>query len=161
MTEAIQQARSALDAGEFPVGCVITLDNTIVATGARIHTTRHATNETDHAEITALRTFSADYPDSNRDKAVLYCTLEPCLMCFAAIILAGISTIVYAYEDAMGGGTGCDLSSLPPLYSRARPKIVSGILRDKSLSLFKQFFENPDNRYWKDSYLEKYTLEAI
>ena len=47
----------------------------------------------------------------------IFCTMEPCLMCLGAIMLSGIRKIVYAYEDVMGGGTGCDLSGLKPLYS--------------------------------------------
>lgn len=79
-------------------------------------------------------------------------------MCFSAIILAGIKKIVYAYEDPMGGGTGCDLSSLTPLYRDAKVQVVSGVLREKSLDLFYKFFNKETNLYWKNSFLEAYTL---
>lgn len=79
-------------------------------------------------------------------------------MCYSAIMLAGIGRIVYAYEDAMGGGTSCRLDSLPPLYGQRKPVIIPGVLRKESLALFKSFFSNPDNGYWKDSLLEKYTM---
>ncbi|MCP4721895.1 MAG: nucleoside deaminase, partial [Desulfobacteraceae bacterium] len=92
-------------------------------------------------------------------ESVLFCTMEPCLMCFAAIILAGIKKIVYAFEDPMGGGTGCDLSLMPPLYKEAKVEVVSGVLREKSLDLFYDFFNKETNLYWKDSFLEAYTRE--
>lgn len=79
-------------------------------------------------------------------------------MCFGAILIAGIGTVVWAYEDAMGGGTGCDRSSLPPLYRDRRITIVPRVLRHRSLALFKDFFLNPSNGYWAGSLLADYTL---
>jgi tRNA(adenine34) deaminase len=90
------------------------------------------------------------------ERCVLYATMEPCLMCFGAIVLSGIKTVVYAFEDPMGGGTACDLSSLPPLYRNCRVRIKKGVCRQKSLDLFFDFFNKKDNQYWKDSLLEQY-----
>ena len=61
-------------------------------------------------------------------------------MCFSAIMLSGIGRIVYAYEDVMGGGTGCDRSTLAPLYRNAPLTVVAGVLRERSLVLFQRFF---------------------
>lgn len=79
-------------------------------------------------------------------------------MCFSAILLSGIGRIVYAYEDVMGGGTGCDRSGLPPLYRNAKLTVISGVLRINSLLLFKRFFADSANPYWADSLLSRYTL---
>jgi tRNA(adenine34) deaminase len=117
-------------------------------------------NEIDHAEIIALKELSGIVTLSERKDVVLYSTMEPCLMCFAAIMLSGIRHVVYAYEDAMGGGTACNRKALPPLYSSAEMTLVKGIMRQESLDLFKRFFLLPHNRYWKGSYLEQYTLES-
>ena len=87
--------------------------------------------------------------------------MEPCLMCFGALLIAGIGEIVYAYEDVMGGGTHCDLSQLPKLYSSNPASIVPGIMRAESLALFKTFFSSPDNAYWKNSQLAAYTLAQL
>lgn len=160
MAIAIDQAKTAFDAGEFPVGCIIVYSGEVIASGFRKNTNEDDLNEVDHAEILALRELSRLKQPVDRKKAVLFCTLEPCLMCYSAIILSGIGTIVYAYEDAMGGGTSCDLSKLAPLYADAEIELVSGVLRGQSLALFKKFFENPANRYWKGSLLEAYTLSA-
>jgi len=158
MDKALIEARKALDQGEFPVGCVIVQGSRVIATGARQGTTGGAINETDHAEMVALRRLDSLGPDVPRGGLTLYCTMEPCLMCYGAILIAGIGTVVWAYEDAMGGGTACDLSSLPPLYRDRRITIASHVLREKSLALFKAFFQNPANRYWEGSFLAEYTL---
>jgi tRNA(adenine34) deaminase len=159
MAAALELARQALDQGEFPVGCVIADDRRVVARGYRTGTAAGSGNEIDHAEIDALRDLCQNRPDVDRSTLTIYATMEPCLMCFAAILLSGIGRIVYAYEDVMGGGTGCDRSTLPGLYRDAPLTVVPGVLREQSLNLFKRFFAAPENRYWAGSELSRYTLE--
>ena len=160
MALALKAAGAALALGEFPVGCVVVQGAQVVATGARQGTgdMKKRAGELDHAEILALHQLEAK--DVDRQGLTLYCTMEPCLMCFAAIMLAGIKRVVFAYEDVMGGGTGCHRQSLPPLYRDADIEVVPGVLRRESLLLFYRFFNQPDNRYWKGSLLEKYTLDC-
>lgn len=158
MKEALVQAEKAFSAGEFPVGCVIADKKNILATGYRHATSGHDSNEIDHAEIVALRTLYEEKAAENTSELTLYCTMEPCLMCFGAILISGIHRIVYAYEDVMGGATGCDLSKASPLYSESEITIVPHILRESSLLLFKNFFSRAENDYWKNSLLAEYTL---
>ena len=160
MEKALIEARQALDRGEFPVGCIIVYEDSVIASGSRQGTTGLVASETEHAEILALKQLEACTPPVDRSKLTLYCTMEPCLMCFGAILISGIRRIVYAYEDAMGGGTRCDLSRLPALYSERPVTIIAHILRDESLCLFKRYFSNPLSTYWKDSLLSQYTLAA-
>lgn len=159
MNKALEQAGKALRAGEFPVGCVIVYNDKIISSGSRTGTSNHCKNETDHAEMIALRNFADKIKNINPRETTLFCTLEPCLMCFGASILSGIGTIVYAYEDIMGGATCSDLTKLPVLYRNANISIISGILRDKSLELFKRYFSDPENSYWQGSILADYTLK--
>ncbi|SDT88978.1 tRNA(adenine34) deaminase [Desulfobacula phenolica] len=158
---ALEQAQMAFDRGEFPVGCVIVQDEKVIAIGSRQGTTldRAFFSEIDHAEIRALKKLENIGTQFDPERSILFCTMEPCLMCFGAIILSGIKKIVYAYEDPMGGGTTCDLKKLPPLYKKCGIDIVSGVLREKSLDLFSNFFNKETNLYWKNSYLETYTFE--
>lgn len=158
MTEALKLAQGALDRGEFPVGCVMAYRGNIIANGARRHTRGNAKNEIDHAEMVALRRLSELAGEIDTGRVIVYCTMEPCLMCLGALVLNGIRTIVYAYEDVMGGGTTCDLAQLRPLYNSHPIKIVPGILRKRSVALFKAFFADPQNDYWQDSLLAQYTL---
>lgn len=157
MHQAISFAEHALAAGEFPVGCVFVFENRVVAHGTRCGSTGASTNEIDHAEMIALRHFYSLPPGCDPGKTVVYCTLEPCLMCFGALVIAGIGKIVYAYEDVMGGGTGCHLGYLPDLYKNNRPVVVPHTLREKSLALFQTFFNGTASTYLKDSLLADYT----
>ena len=158
MEIALGLAEDTLKAGEFPVGCVIADSNNVLATGSRIHSSNVGVNEVDHAETIALRRLADRQEPLNNSELTIYCTLEPCLMCFGAIILSNISNIVFAFEDIMGGGTGCDLEKLTPLYKKSSVSIIPGVLREKSLVLFKSFFSDPANTYWKGSLLADYTL---
>ena len=161
MAAALDQAQAALKAGEFPVGCVLVHEYKVIASGRRQGTASGGRNETDHAEIMALKSFYEleDRPDPGKMSA--FCTMEPCLMCFGALLIAGIGEIVYAYEDVMGGGTHCDLSPLPAMYRESPVSIIPGIMRAKSLALFKTFFQDSENDYWKNSRLAAYTLAQL
>lgn len=161
MEKALIQAEQALKCGEFPVGCVIAENDIILSSSARTSSRQSGGGETRHAEIIALENLERDHPDVDRKNLAIYCTMEPCLMCFAAIIISGIKKIFYAYEDAMGGGTSCNLATLPPLYKDSKIQIIPGIMRDRSLHIFKAFFSDSSNKYLKDSLLAKYTLETI
>jgi len=158
---ALDQAKKAFDRGEFPVGCVIVQEKKVIASGARRGTTCDSTflSEIDHAEIRALKQLEKNKVEFYPEKSTLFCTMEPCLMCFGAIILSNIKKIVYAFEDPMGGGTACNLKKLPLLYRQSSIEVVSGVLRQKSLDFFYDFFNKEDNLYWKNSYLEEYTFD--
>jgi len=158
---ALEQAQKAFDRGEFPVGCVIVQEQKLIASGARKGTTQDNPffSEIDHAEIRALKNLEKNKIKFDPQKAIIFCTMEPCLMCFSAIILSKIKKIVFAYEDPIGGGTTCDLKKMPPLYQQCSIKIVSGVSRQKSLDLFYDFFNKENNLYWKSSYLEEYTFD--
>jgi tRNA(adenine34) deaminase len=160
MREALALAEAALESGDFPVGCVIVHRGAIVARGRRTSSANGLSNEIDHAEINALRRLDPRISPEARREMIVYATMEPCLMCFAAILLSGLRQIVYAFEDPMGGGTACDRSVLTPLYRDVDLALTPGVMRPESLALFQRFFLNPDNRYWKDSPLARYTLSA-
>lgn len=161
MKLALDQAKIAFDNGQFPVGCVIVHNKKVIAKGIRHGTSqdRPVFSEIDHAEIRALKDLETSGIQFNPEKSVLFSTMEPCLMCFGAIILSGIKKIVYSFEDPMGGGTGCDLKKLALLYQKSMIDIIPGVLREKSLDLFYNFFNKEDNLYWAGSSLEEYVLD--
>ena len=159
MREALQEARKALLSNEFPVGCVVVKDDRILSTGSRMGTTGLNANELDHAEMVALKKLDALNRALDPSGMTLYVTMEPCLMCFGAILIHRIGRVVYAYEDVMGGGTACTLEEMPALYKNSKVSIISNVLRKESLALFKAFFSDPQNTYWKGSLLAEYTLK--
>src|SRR5210317_910128 len=158
MKKALGLAEQALSEDEFPVGCVMAYQGKILVTGSRRGTIEDAGNEIDHAEMVALRRLIEIEDKIDPGKITVFCTMEPCLMCYGALILAGVGEIVFAYEDVMGGGTGCELSRLKPLYKNSPVTVVPGVMRADSLKLFKTYFSNPANSYWKQSLLAEYTL---
>lgn len=159
MEKALDEAKKALAAGEFPVGCVLVYENEILVRTSRTGTFSDTLNEIDHAELVALRQMADLEKAFDPQKITLFCTMEPCLMCFGALLLSGIQRIVYAYEDVMGGGTRCDLTRLAPLYKDKQLIIKPHVLRRESLELFKAYFSDPAATYWKGSLLASYTLE--
>ncbi len=158
MKLALAEAEAALALGDFPVGCVLVHKGAVITSGKRAHSSGRV-NELDHAEMLALRSFLDAELAIAPEELTLYCTMEPCLMCYSTLILNGIRKIVYAYEDVMGGGTNLPLTMLSPLYAALEILVIPSVLRQESLALFQQFFSNPDNPYWKGSLLANYTLE--
>jgi len=156
MRTALEEARQALAEGEFPVGCVMVADGRIVARARRRNTAGERPNEIDHAEVTALRQLIADQPTLDIGTVTVYSTLEPCLMCYATMLLSGIRTFVWAFEDVMGGGANLPLHMLNPLYAQMRVHLFDRVLREESLRLFQDFFRT--GVYWQDSPLARYTL---
>lgn len=160
MQAALDLARTALAQDEFPVGCAMVYKGSVVATGARRGTRKKIPSELDHAEIIALRKLETLAYPIDRKRITVYTTMEPCLMCYGALLISGIEKIVYAYEDAMGGATACDRSRLPPLYRDSGVEIIAGICRQESMELFKTYFSRPGMDYWKGSLLAEYTRLA-
>lgn len=156
MRIALDEARQALAVGDFPVGCVMTVEQQIVAQGRRQNSQTGCCNEIDHAEILTLRQLLAKQPRLDGARVTVYSTLEPCLMCYATLLISGIRTFVWAYEDVMGGGTHLPLDRLNPLYAQMQVHLLDKVLRDESIQLFQKFFKTAP--YLQESLLARYTL---
>jgi tRNA(adenine34) deaminase len=156
MGEALEEAQKALARREFPVGCVMVCGGRIIARSHRQGTADTGRNELDHAEMIALRKWTR--LKQMVHPVTVFCTMEPCLMCFSALILHRVREIVFAYEDAMGGGARCDRSSLSPLFRENQIVVHGGVRRSESLALFRAFFTDPAHGYWRGSFLAQYTL---
>ncbi len=156
MDEALRHAAAALAGGEFPVGCVLVRGERIVAAGARRGSRAAGGGELGHAELLALQ----GLPGGEETSAPLraFVTLEPCLMCFAALLLHGTSEIVFAFEDVMGGAARIDRSRLAPLYRERPLRVQGGLRRTESLRLLQAFYRDPAHAYWRGSLLAAHIL---
>jgi tRNA(adenine34) deaminase len=159
MKRALEIAKDMLAHGYLPVGTVLVKGNKIIADNAFVKGDKNPLQRLDHAEVVALRRLFQKEGDTNVDDVTLYCTFEPCLMCYSTAIIAGITKIVFAYEDVMGGCTNINHAALKPFYSEITMNITPAVCRNESLALFKKYFENPDNAY-AGTLLESYTLAA-
>jgi tRNA(adenine34) deaminase len=138
MMQTIELAREAAAAGEVPVGCVIELDGEVVGRGA--NRTVRDSDPTAHAEMVALREAAAKFGDHRLEGARLFVTVEPCLMCLGAIMLARISDVYYGADEPKFGA----VSSRFSLAQHERLRKVSfhgGIIADEAKELLAKFFE--------------------
>src|SRR5262245_58619088 len=101
MKAALDQARLARDAGEVPVGAVISLNGTIVGRG--FNQPISSGDPTAHAEIVAIRNAPREVGNYRLTGATMAVTIEPCLMCVGALVHARIATLVYGAPEPRTG----------------------------------------------------------
>jgi tRNA(adenine34) deaminase len=138
MRRALDQARAAAHAHEVPVGAVVVLAGEVVADA---HNEPRTLNDpTAHAEVIAIRRAAARLGHWWLNGATLYVTLEPCVMCAGAMVLARIDRLVYAAPDPKAGMAG-SLACLPqdPRLNH-RVAITAGVLAEESGTLLRDFF---------------------
>ena len=101
MGEAIREAETAARNGEIPVGAVAVLNGEVVSRGR--NAAIGSMDPTAHAEMMALRGAAGRIGNYRLAGVVLYVTLEPCLMCYSAMVHARVSTLVYGATDPKTG----------------------------------------------------------
>jgi tRNA(adenine34) deaminase len=138
MIRALQLAEQAAAIGETPVGAVVVQDGRIIGSGYnRVETDR---DPTAHAELVALREACRSIGDWRLPHATLYVTLEPCVMCAAALIHARVKRLVFGARDDRWGGVGSlfDLSHDPRMNHEV--EVVSGVMEEQAAGLLRVFF---------------------
>lgn len=138
MDKAVAEARKAESKGEVPIGCVIVKEGKIIA---RAHNLRESAQDpVAHAELLAIRKAAKKLDAWRLLDCTLYVTLEPCLMCMGAIILARIPMLVFGCYDPKAGAAGSlyDLSDDPRLNHRL--ELVSRIREQECSGLLTAFF---------------------
>lgn len=136
MQLAIQEAQKAFDKDEVPIGAILVMNNKIIA---KAHNQVELLNDsTAHAEILALTTAFNYLGSKYLPDAVLYVTVEPCLMCSGALYWSKIGRVVFgAYDDknSYRRATGSNNPFHP------KTKIDGGILEEECSQLMKDFFK--------------------
>jgi Cytosine/adenosine deaminases len=130
---AICEAKKAYRKGEIPVGAVLVKGDRLISKAHNLT----SKNPLFHAEILAIQ--KAD-PEEVRD-STLYSTLEPCIMCSGALVLAKIREVVFAVPNEKFGGA-YSLYQIP-LDSRLNHRVIvrRGPFGDKVEKILRQFFE--------------------
>ena len=91
---AIEQARKSVTEGGFPAGAIIVKDGEIIGRGVATGNLLH--DPTSHDGIASIRDACLQLATTDITGSIMYCSHQPCLMCFSASLWAGISTIIYA-----------------------------------------------------------------
>jgi tRNA(adenine34) deaminase len=138
MREALRLAQQGETAGEVPVGAVVAIDGEIVGRGANSPIAR--CDPTAHAEILALREAAAHIGNYRLEGAVLYCTLEPCVMCAGALVTARIARLVFGARDLRFGGIRSKFQLADSDVLNHRVEIVEGVLAVECVELLRGFF---------------------
>ena len=139
MRQALEEARRAAEAGEVPVGAVLTLDGRVISSAANRTITDG--DPTAHAEIVALRAAAKAIGNYRLTGATLYVTLEPCAMCAGAMVHARVARLVYGCDDPKVGAVRGDLRVLEHPMLNHRVEVTSGVLADECAALLRGFFE--------------------
>jgi len=139
MREALKQAQKAYDEDEVPIGAVAVYKNQIIGRGH--NQTKQLQDPTAHAEIIAI-TAAANALSSWRLKDVdVYTTVEPCIMCAGALVLARVRRIIFGTRDEKFGGCGSVFDIVSEKRLNHQIKITEGILKKQTAGLLRNFFE--------------------
>lgn len=113
MERAIELALESEQRGNLPIGSVFVLDHEVIAEGAS-SVLVPVYDPGNHAEMVAIRGVDKSLWPRAREMTC-YTTLEPCMMCFGAMLLHGVGRVVFGANDVLGGA-GYLLDHLPPYY---------------------------------------------
>ena len=139
MSLAIKEAIKAEKEGEVPVGAILVKDGLLIA---KAHNQPISKNDaTAHAEIQLIRVAGNKLQNYRLNGSTLFVTLEPCAMCFGAMVHARIERIVYGAHDPKTGvcGSSTDLRNLNCF--KHQINITGGILQHDCSQILHTFFK--------------------
>ncbi|MGD2087355.1 MAG: tRNA adenosine(34) deaminase TadA [Candidatus Aminicenantes bacterium] len=144
MKKALEMAGLAYQQQEVPVGAVVVLDNHIIGSG--YNSVIKNCDPTGHAEIVALRTAGEKTGNYRIVGADVYVTLEPCLMCYAAMVHARINHLFFAASDNKTGifSSGA-FEQIKSIFNHTIA-VKSGIMLEASSKLLRDFFQERRER---------------
>ena len=140
MLQAISLARTAMELGEVPIGCLVVHDSTgqIIGRGYNRRETDH--DPTAHAEVLAMRQAGRHLGHWRLVDCTLLVTLEPCPMCAGAIVNARVPRLVYGCPDPKAGAVHTLFQLCTDARLNHRVDVTAGILADNCAELLREFF---------------------
>ena len=140
MRLALEQAKTAEEYSEVPVGAVLVKDGLLVA---KAHNQPISTNDpTAHAEIQLIRIAGEELKNYRLPGTTLFVTLEPCAMCLGAIMHARIKRVVYGAHDPKTGVCGSSENFMEARCFNHKIDLASRVLENESKQLLKNFFNS-------------------
>ena len=139
MRQALIEAEKADQEGEVPIGAIIVWEDQIIA---RSHNQRETNQDpTAHAEILAIKQ-AASYLGSWRlFGTTMFVTLEPCVMCAGALVLARVDRLVYGASDPKAGAVGSLWNIVEDERLNHKIEVISGVLAEECSLLLRSFFQ--------------------
>ncbi|MDH7448375.1 nucleoside deaminase [Aquimarina sp. 2201CG14-23] len=137
MRKALQEAETAYDKGEIPIGAVIVVADRVIA---RSHNLTELLNDvTAHAEMQAITAAANFLGGKYLKECTLYVTIEPCQMCAGALFWSQIGKIVYGARDEQRGCITMGTKLHP------KTEMIGGILEEECSDILKRFFVEKRN----------------
>ena len=144
MQAALAEAAIAESLGEVPIGAVIVHAGEIIARG---HNLRESSQDpTTHAEVIAIRQAAQHLGSWRLLDSTLYVTLEPCVMCMGAIILARIPRLVFGCHDPKVGAAGSLYNFAEDERFNHRVEVKTGVLQQQCSEQLSNFFRQLRNK---------------
>ncbi len=142
MKEALKEAKKAYLKNEVPVGCVIVLNDKIIA---RAHNLRESKKQADaHAEILAIKKACKKIGDWRLEECSMYVTLEPCPMCSGAIINSRIRNLYFGAFDQKMGAAGSVLNLFNYKFNH-QVNVFPQVMEEECSEILKDFFKDLRN----------------
>lgn len=149
MRLAIEEAKIALESGNYPVGAVLVIGGEVIA--KKRNNLNSNEDWASHAEAVLIRENSKLIKSkikNDKSEVVIYTTLEPCLMCLGTSVLHRLSKIVYACPDPHGGATNINPNNLTEWYVRKWPIIKGGVCQEEAYGLLMNFMKKQNTETW-------------
>jgi tRNA(adenine34) deaminase len=140
MKEALELARAAERAGEVPVGAVVALGGEVIGRGRNAPIELH--DPSAHAEMIALREAASAIGNYRVERATIYSTLEPCVMCAGALVAARVERLVFGARDLRFGGVRSKFRVADSELLNHRVQIVEGVMGAECAELMQRFFSS-------------------
>ena len=144
MRLALDQARLAAVHGEVPAGAVMVRDSEVIGTGYNL--TRRLQDATAHAEMLAMRRAAERLGYWYFERCTLYVTLEPCIMCAGALVLARLERLVFGATEPKFGGCGSIFNIVRERRLNHKVEVTGGVLEDECAGLMREFFRDIRNK---------------
>ena len=140
MQIALNEANLAMNENEIPVGAVLVKNGKVIA---KTHNQPIKKNDpTAHAEIQLLRKAGEQQKNYRLIGSTIYVTLEPCTMCFGAMVHARIERIVFGTSDVKTGVCGSCINLNKENFFNHKISITGGVLENERSELLKLFFKS-------------------